>query len=449
VVGASIINKNQAAVGNAWLPKFNGVRVDSKGKQNSKDVAWGDSAFYWLVNYFYPRCNWDGGNFNFQETLYLTGKDIDIDGGSLMIPRITTDGLPCVQLVPVDRIGCRNTETEIKEGSFKGDVIIDGIIYSSKSGMVVGFKVLGKTKDEDVIVSAFDAQYLFEPQWARYGHGISRVAHALKPLRDIQDINGNNLMAIKNYSAKGVIVKNARGSANPNGGNIIAGIERPKVAGQEGKGGKIFYEDITRGGTHYLYGNEEMTPFPFDRPSPNTEAFITRLATEAVATMGWCYEMVNPQGLNGNSTRFVQGEARRCVADRQATLERRAKRMVAYGLSTAMELGVLPKTDNPHWMLWDFNLPAKVSIDDGRDMANNIEALKLGLTTRENLIAASGQGDWYEVDKQTMIELRSKLDDAKQLANEYGMTEAEARKLVFEKATTQVAPVQSNPATNN
>lgn len=453
LVSATVIDKNQASVGNAWLPKFMGIRVDKDGKHNTKDVEWGDKAYDWLVNYFYPRCNWDGPNFNFQETLYLTGKEIDIDGGSLMLPKVTKDGLPAVQLVTVDRIGSRGLETEITSGTYKGDFIYDGVVYSGKSGMVVGYKVLGSDKDEDAIVSAFDSQYLFEPQWSRYGHGISRVAHAVKSLRDIRDINENNLIAIKNYSAKGVILKNARGSATGGNGNQIFSTEITPPSGAQGTNTKkIFYENVTRGGTHCLYGDAEMTPFNFDRPSPNTEAFLTRLGTEAVATMGWCYELVIPQGLNGNSTRFVQGKARRSVADRQATLNHRAKRMVTFGLAKAMELGLVPKTDNPNWMLWGFEMPAQLSIDDGRDMTNNIEALRLGIITRSAVVASSGQGDWYDVDKQTVQELRSKLEDARALAKEFGMTETEARQLVFNKGVAPLAqalPADSKPTTEN
>lgn len=442
IVSAAILNKNHVAVGNAWQPVFAGE------VRNDKDKAWVEAAESWLVNEFYPNVNWNGQNFSFTDTLVITGKDIDVDGGSLMIFRETKGGLPRVQLLPVDRIGSRNGETVVKEGQYKGYKIYDGIIYNNDS-MPIAYQILGSKKEDDQIISAFNCQYLFEPAWTAAGHGISRISYAVTNFMDVQDINELLKITVKNFAAQGIIHKNAKGAA-PKGKRIF-GTETTANASTEANTAqsKVFFETVNKGGTQFISSldGSEIEPFNFDRPSPNTEAFINRISSEALASMGWFIELVTPSKLNGTSTRLIQDQARKQIVWRQQTLERRAKAIVQYGLAKAMELGLIPKTDNKSWLRWKFNLPSELTVDSGYDNQAQIESLKMGIATKSEICSRRGK-DWLDVANQSERELRDLFDRAKKLAADYGLTEAEAREWLSKRdiAVTQAPPEQASPA---
>lgn len=416
LVSAAIMNKNHCAVGNAWQPTFAGeVRSEA-------DKTWIQSAESWLINDFYPNLNWNGQNFSMTDTLLLTGKDIDVDGGSLMLYRKTKGGLPRIQLIPTDRIGSRNGDNKITAGKYIGYRMFDGIIYN-EDNMPIAYNILGSTPDKDQIVSCFNCQYIFEPAWTAAGHGISRVSYSVTNLMDIQDINELLKITVKNFSAQGIIHKNSKGAA-PKGKRIFG---QETVASTEAQS-KVFLETVNKGGTQFISSTDgsDITPFSFDRPSPNVEAFLYRLASESIVSMGWFIQMIQPDKLNGVSVRSIQDQARKLIIWRQQTLERRAKAIVQYGLASAMESGLVPKTDNKTWLKWTFNKPSELTVDTGYDNQAQIESLKMGISTKSEICSRRGR-DWQDVTNQSEKELRDLFNRAKQLSIDYGMPESEAR----------------------
>lgn len=433
IVSSAILNKNSVAVGNAWQPNFSG------DVRNESDKQWVIAAENWLLNDYYPNLNWQGQNHSMLDTLLLTGKDIDVDGGSLMIFRNTKNGLPRIQLIPVDRIGSRGQETIVTGGSFDQYKIYDGIIYNPEK-MPVALKLLGSKAEDDQYISLFNCQYLFEPAWQSAGHGISRVSYSVTNLMDIQDINELLKITIKNYSAQGIIHKNSKALA-PKGKRITA-LETPKIVNEVNQAqNKIFYESVNKGGTQYISSldGSDITPFSFDRPSPNTEAFIFRISSESIASMGWFIELVCPSKLNGTSVRLIQDQARKLIVWRQSTIERRAKAIVQYGLATAMQVGLIPKTDNKTWMRWTFSKPSLLTVDSGYDNQAQVESLKLGISTKEEICARRGT-DWQVVSEQSEKELRDLFTRAKKLAADYNITEAEAREWLSKRDIDVMAP---------
>lgn len=447
IVSSAIQNKNHTAVGNAWQPVFKGL------VKNDADKKWVEAATSWLINDYYPNVNWMGSNYSFTDTLFLTGKDIDTEGGSLMLFRNTKSGLPRVQLIPTDKIGTRDNDLTVVGGQYDGYKIYDGIIFNSDN-MPIALNILGESKEDDQQISLFNSQYLFEPSWDGAVHGVSKIANCLTTLLDIRDINDLLKITVKNFSSKGIIHKNSKGAA-PKGKRMIGlEVQQPpsslQVPGEMTS--KIYYESINKGGTEYISSldGSDIQPFNFDRPSPNTEAFIFRISSEAVASMGWFIELVTPSRLNGTSVRLIQDQARKLIIWRQQTIERRAKAIVQYGLATAMQLGLIPMTDNKTWMRWTFNKPSELTVDSGYDNAAQIESLKMGISTKQEICARRGK-DWKDVSNQTEAELRDIFDRAKSLAKDYGMSEAEARDWLSNRGIDTLAPIipkeeDSNPS---
>jgi len=427
IVSAAIVNKNQVCVGDAWQPNFAGdIR---KGKEDI-DKQWVIAAENWLINDYYPNVNWQGQNYSFQDTLFLTGKDCDVCGGSLMLYRNTKSGLPRIQLIPTDLIGSRDGETIVSaKGSYNGYKIYDGVVFNNDN-MPIALCILGPTKDDDQYISLFNCHYCFEAMWDGAVHGVSKIANAVTTLMDIRDINDLLKITVKNFSRKGIIHKNSKGVA-PKGKRIF-GVETAKPATSVAVPGqsqsKVFFESVNAGATEFISSldGSDIQPFNFDRPSPNVEQFLFRISSEAVASIGWFIELITPSRLNGTSVRTIQDQARKLVVYRQRLLERRAKAITQYGLATAMQLGLVPMTDNKTFMHWTFSKPALITCDTGYDNAAQIESLKLGISTKEEICAKRGT-DWLVVSEQGDKETRDLFDRAKKLANDYKNVTPEER----------------------
>ena len=443
IISAAVMNKACISVGSAWQPQFAGL------VNNKQDEEWAAQATNWLKHDFYPNVSWMGQNQTFQDVLALTSKDLDVDGGTLMLFRNTKSGLPRIQLIPVDRIGSRDNSDTVEGGKYDGYKIYDGVIFNNEN-MPIAINVLGSDKDSDTQISLFNCQYLYEPAWDGAVHGMPKLSYSLSHILDIKDINKLLKITVKNFSAKGIIHKNAKG-AIPKGKTGVFSIQRPKPAQQfqvnSEAQNKIFYESILQGGTEYISSidGSDIVPFNFDRPSPNTEAFLYRLSAEAIASIGWFIELVTPNKLNGTSVRAIQDQARKLIVWRQRVLERRAKAIVQYGLATAMQLGIVPQTNNKTWMRWSFTKPAVLSVDRG-DMDNQFQAHLLGLLSKQEFCAQQGK-DWVEVSNQVDIETRDLFRRAKALAEEFEISEAEAREYLSKRDIDQIAPQPAKPET--
>ena len=437
LVSSAILNKNHIAVGNAWQPTFTGtIRHD-------KDKSWVAGAEKWLVNDYYKNCNWNGANFTFSDTLFLTGKDIDVDGSSMMVfKNDPITNAPKIQLIPSDRVGSRVGETIVNGGAYNGLRIFDGLVYN-KDNTLVAYKILGSKPEDDVIISVYNCQYLYEPAWTQYGHGISRISYSVTNLMDVQDVTDLLKITIKNQSALAIIHKNSKGAAPK--GKRIYGTETPNNEANTNQN-KVFYQDVNKGATQYISSldGSDITPFQFSTPSLNTENFLYRISSEAIGSMGWDINMVLPDKISGASVRSIQDKCRKLIVWRQQTIERRAKAIVQYGLAKAMENGILPKTDNKEWLNWTFTKPAQLSIDNGYDNQAQIESLKMGIATKQEICSQRGK-DWMDVSNQSEKELRDLFTRAQQLAKDFNMTEAEAREWLSKRDIDNLAPIVTQP----
>jgi hypothetical protein len=133
-------------------------------------------------------------------------------------------------------------------------------------------------------------------------------------------------------------------------------------------------------------GLETMT---HDRPSGAWQDFHDRIIRAALAGVNWPYSMVWKNSGQGTAERSAIGMAQRSVEDRQTVLKKGARRKVGYAVAKAMKLGILPP--DPDWWKWDFTMPQKLTIDDGRVSKELIEGWKAGYINQTDILGAYGK----------------------------------------------------------
>lgn len=407
----AICDKAIYSVGRAWDAKFCG-----------EDREWGKKAEEWVNENWYPVADVRGGMFDFKSDLYTASVSIDRDGEVYVFLTQSPDGWPQIQLIPATQIGQRDTEGTVKDGPYAGLRLVQGIIFN-ENGRAVAYRVLGETSDKDVDYSARDLIQVFDPEWADQVRGFPAFTHALLDLKDLRTTQGYEKIAAMIASSIGLIEKNELGAPDPNDVmNVLrrgtqtmsdSNLVGPTAVTQN-------YQGVTtrffRAGTGS--GLEQLKS---ERPGDGWEKFMNRLIRNACAGAGWPYELTwNSAELGGANVRLLVARAMRTVEDRQDLLRPIARRAVGYAVAKAIKLGKLPSNDQ--WYKWDFAMPARISVDYGRDGNSDREDYKLGLSTMTGWLAE--QGKTLESHIKEKVEENKKLTAAGLPVYGPGMKEA-------------------------
>lgn len=426
-LGGALIQKSSWCVGpGAFTPIYTGT-----------DTAWGDQAEEWLTTQFFPVCSTAGQNFPFSTILNLSSLALDVDGDTAMALTSTREGFPQITLIASHRIGQRKNEKLVEEGRFSGYRICDGVILND-NGRVIGYRILGDTEDDDLDVSSANLQLLIEPEWADQYRGISRVARSVTDWQSQDEINEFLLRGVKLASSIGLIHRNESGDGQDSG--FMPGANEDITAPTSG----VQVTNINGGEMYFMKAGigEGIEALKDERPSQNTEAFISRIQKRALYSIGWPQEMLDSSKIGGAAVRLVQDLVRRSVATRQQTLERRARLIVNYGIAKAVKEGFLPPNDND-WFKWTFTKGGVVTVDGGNEASADREGFKLGVTSLTEISAKKGV-DWYELRQQTQKETEDLLDRATILSKKYGIT-LDAALVLLSQRTPNSAPVTQLP----
>jgi capsid protein len=357
-----------------------------------------------------------------------------VDGDAAMLLTRAESGFPQLRFLTADRIGSRGDD-EIKGGPYDGARLINGCIVN-RDGRVIAYRVLGPTPEEDVDVSAFNCQLLFEPEWRAQFRGIPRIARTLLDWFDVQDIDAYLKRGVKLDASQGVVHYTETGTADT-ASDLLSDNEDTSIKDlriERREGGEILYMKADSG--------EKVESFKSERPHPNTEAFIARLERRGLLAVGWFYELLDPSKLGGASVRLIQDEARHSIRARQKTIRKRAKRAITYAVAVAMKQKLIPRNE-ADWWKWDFELPAQLTVDAGYDRAADVEDLKLGLTTEAEVTAKRGKW-WEDVRLQKKREVKALLTDAQDIAKEFNIPIQSALDLLSQR-NPNPTPITETP----
>lgn len=421
IVHGSVCQKNLYAVGCGWRYHYTGQNQD-----------WGRAAEEYLNEIWYPNCDIRGEPYDFWLDLYLDGCAVDRDGDQLMVLRRPEDlgdysGPLKLQWIAAHRIADGNAKADeklgyktVEGGIFSGARIRNGVI-KDRDDATIGYRILNEDSTQtDVPVNS--AQLLYEPDWNDLYRGVPRSAVACLDALDIEDINHFLKRQVKQDSSQGITHTNEKGA--PMAGTALVGADELADAGSN---------PVADVAIEYLEGNEityfksgtggKIEAIKGDRPSPNTEKFVSRIEMQALYSIGWSRHFMDPSMIGGASVRAIQDQGRKSVEWRQEKITlKRAKRSSMLALWDAIQRGVIPQNDSEPWYLKGaWSRPAQLSVDNGNDDRADQANLVNGTTTR-TLIAGKKGKDWKsQVFPQTSQEVEAIIVDAKEKAERLGV----------------------------
>jgi capsid protein len=391
-----ITQKANNVVGRAWSPVFDG-----------QDKDWGRVASDWLTNQWYGMCDVRGPAFDFKTLLWLDCVALDRDGDYLIVLSEGESGYPLMRRVSANRIGQRNGHGElVMDGPYRGRKISHGVIMGDNR-RPIAYRILGDSGTDDVDIPAEDCIHAMDPLWHDQSRGMPTLAGSLNFIRSSLRSHEWEQMAQLMMSQLALVEYNETGGPDFGDPSMSLSKVGTECGGQNDPQSPTI-ETLHGGSIRYFRSNSggKIETVDQSRPGAVWSDFQDRVIRIMCADADWPYELGwKPADANAALVRNIQERARMAVEDRQDVIGGPALRTIRWALAKAMKAGIIPypKTQTDWWR-WHFSMPAKFSVDKGRDAQQRREDYKMGFINRADVIAESG-GNIEDVDSARIKEI--------------------------------------------
>ena len=344
------------------------------------------------------------------------------DGDSFAV-KVDFDGEPKIKDIEADRVGnylggTVNHDEDRIVGGIKVDAIgrpTDYLIWErTRHGQ---FQNVDKRKASEVL-------HLYDSTRFDAYRGVTHFAPVLNHLRDLKETVAAQKAKQKLTSKLALLVRNALGG--PQTGNIdVMNEDVDKTTGAS-----IRTESFGEGGAiKYQFHGDEMEAFVANDPSDGWFKLTDYLLREIAIGLDLPFEFIwTMAGITGPGTRMMSKQAERTFRGKQDILETRfLNPLTAWWVNFEMNGGKLPF--NPDWYKFKFQRPAHISIDAGRDSRSNLDELGAGVSTEGRIAEEQGEDD-EEVSDTRKAEVRRKLTNAREIADEFQISLTEALNLI-------------------
>lgn len=416
----AIQEKAMYAVGsNHWLPIFVG-----------NDEAYKSEVEQWLILQWYPICNVLGEEYDFQTTLYLLSVNLDVWGEFFLYltesedsePGAGDGGYPMIQIVWVYQIdqpratGALDNANRLTGnafgGKFRGLKVEMGVVKSAQ-GRAVAYSVLMDDPANDDLISANDMIRVRELNLGDETRATPTAAHGIDQGRSMLSLLSNEQDFLENASRVNLLEYNDlagldpndpqsmySGLATPPGDTIVPPNQPPNGTSSPINGMRTTAQEwMQRAQTRYYNpqkGNK-LEAFQFNRPAQEWSEFMDKLSRFLIDPI-WPFYLVDREGeIGGATVRSVLARANRIIQDRQQLIRRVARRCVQYAVAKATKTGRLPK--NEQWWMFNFTVPARITVDYGRDSKSDVLEIQAGTLDPAQVVEARGE-EWQTFNTQ-------------------------------------------------
>jgi len=341
------------------------------------------------------------GRHNFSDlvTMAFWAMLVDGDHGWNMLT-MPVGGAPTIKIQPIeaDRIGNVYNPAETNEGNKIGGILVGDM------GEPLAYEIYKRgrlnvqyTFEQEVPAEQFI--HLFDPTRVDQYRGITALATAIAPARDLYEIYEFEIQAAKWQVGHAGVIRVAdpfkQGSVSQWDGNTEP-VTSTGVGTVQMEPGKILR--LTQG--------EDVTFSPgTNRPNGAflnlVQTMVREMAMALNMPYGFLYDMST---FGGHASRIEIAQAQRCIRRFQKLLKEQALDPVRNAvLGLGISEGVIPA--HPQWQNGRWGFGASLSGDYGNDTAANLQKLQAGLITASDLISEGGQ-TFEEVTRRQASEVQ-------------------------------------------
>lgn len=390
---------------------------------STEDEAWNDRAEAIWADWS-RRADFLGRpEFTLDAIQTIASQAIDLDG-DVGLALTTASGFPQVQLIEGWRIGSGFGSDEAERKA------IDGVRVDD-SGRVVSYLVSGNDS-KPVEVSANEMILVRDPSVTSPYRGLSPLRRGMNDIRDMRDILGFEKLAVKTNSGLiGVLEGQAldedeAAAFNLGTGQPLASIPRPEpqtseseIPDDESAGEQALTRaDLLGGDIPIIPDGKKLTRIESNRPNAQFGDFLDSLVAQFVSGLDVPPAFFLDVKLTGPNQRAVLAKAQRKFSQRQDAICRAVEWLWVRVIGWAIETKQLPAVDG--WWRVNFQRPARITIDAGREAQQDREDQSRSLLTRQDHFGGRGK-DWQRETNQALKEDRFIIGKVKELAADTGL----------------------------
>lgn len=384
-----------------------------KPQAESSDPAWNRLA----ETYFnrWGRHAELSGRFNLTQCQHLACRAVDVDG-EIFIHKVEEDGQLRVQLIESHRIG-DNSDS---------DNMLDGVAID-KAGRPVSYRLLGDDGKYSDIPAAH-ILHVYDPDSPSQMRGFPTLQHSINHLLDEMELLALEKHAVKDNADITRVLTSGRLDAED--GDFHIG-DVANAAASDG----TFLQTVLGGKLVTLQPGEDIKPFESSRPSPTFTGFLEHLRRDSALGVLPFEFAADSSKLAGSGVRLTVARADRRFSYRQTLLiDRMLRPLWLWVIGNAITTGKLPAVEG--WTEVNFTTPRRVTVDAGREAAQNRADVLAGLKTLTDHYAELGMDIHEEVENRAR-----ELLLIKETAEKYGL----APQLLFDSFKNSPEPSDAAP----
>lgn len=293
--------------------------------------------------------------------------------------------VPKIQPIEADRIGDPNNPISPANDNNIGGIFVDDV------GRPVSYKIFKRNHrtaqysfDREIPAEQFI--HIFDPQRVDQYRGVTALATAIAPARDLYEVYGFEKTAAKWQAGFSGFVR----TPDPTRGD--GGVSAWNGTATTGKGGTMGLMEVAPGKIQRLTAGEDITFAPgTNRPSGAFMALVQVMVREISSGLnmpyGFLYDMT---AFSGHTGRIEIAQAMRGIRRLQKLISERALNPVRDAvIGNGIAHGELPP--HPAWRNGRWGFGRSLTGDYGHDTQANLAMLSAGLVTATDLISETGQ----------------------------------------------------------
>jgi capsid protein len=354
--------------------------------------------------------------FSFYNCQAILLRGMIRDGDSFAAKVRNATGEAKLQLMEAHRIGDPLEETVVIPG------IHDGIVYGPY-GEYTAVNVY-KSDGSNRQILAQSMMHVVDHEYASGARGVPLMQSSILSIQDSMEILALEKQACKdNGDVVRTISKNG-GVLDQDTANELGALNTPSYTSiANTMGGKLLVLDQ----------GESLNSFQSNRPNSTFVGFLQALERD-IAQGVLPYEFVGDSSkLGGATVRLVTAKAGRVFAKYQTiVIEQFCVPTWGYIIGQGIAAGDIP--DDPKWTEVSWTTPKSVTVDAGREAANDRADVEMGLLSMSELYAQRGLDFRTEMNKRAadMVHIQD-------LAKQYGIP----FELLFRPTNTPIGTVEA------
>lgn len=275
-------------------------------------------------------------------------------------------------------------------------------------------------------VEAANFVHIYDPERCGLVRGVPLIASALNTGRDVHEILALEKLAVKDASSKTDIV------TTENGEEDVASLYARGGAtlnGSDGEESRKYYRQVFGPEAKYIRRGDAWEAYKSERPGPAWQGFMDFLSQTICLAARIPPSVLLQIKVGGADTRRDLAAAARVFEMMQVRLAHQFARIRNYVVE--FKLQTLPAD----WKRISWQFPKAITVDAGREAAQDREDVRAGLMTEQEYQGRWGQ-DWRRHRIQVEAEATDRIRRAKSISQKEGVP--------FELAL-QMLGVSTNP----